>query len=359
MLFPYAARRVLPETLTLAVLSALSGVVSAQSTTTGIDGDPVTRLQTVVVTAAGFEQSVQDAPASITVVPREELAKRAYPDVTEALKDIPGVVVTGGGSSSDISIRGMSSGYTMILVDGVRQNTRETRPNGDNSGIEQGWLPPLEAIERIEVIRGPMSSLYGSDAMGGVVNIITRKVAHDWHGTLRTEGTFQENSQSGDIYAGNFHVAGPLKENLLGLQVYGNQSRRIEDRFTGGFNEQQTRSGTVKLALTPNENHDLTLEAGRTLQDKVVTPGRSGAAGKALSQAHYARNLYALTHNGRYGMASSSSYVSREQTDNPGRAMFLKNTNANTQWTLPIATHVLTVGASSRQPACHLDPCQA
>ncbi|WP_414602422.1 TonB-dependent receptor plug domain-containing protein [Proteus mirabilis] len=51
---------------------------------------------------------------------------------------------------------------------------RFTRNNIDNSGIEQGWLPPLPAIERIEVVRGPMSSLYGSDAMGGVITIRTR-----------------------------------------------------------------------------------------------------------------------------------------------------------------------------------------
>jgi len=345
MFYPSASRGLLPKTLTLAVLSALTGGVAAQSVNSPADDGKVTKLQTVVVTASGFEQSVQDAPASITVVPREELAKRAYPDATEALKDIPGVVITGGGSSSDISIRGMSSSYTMILVDGVRQNTRETRPNGDNSGIEQGWLPPLEAIERIEVIRGPMSSLYGSDAMGGVINIITRKVAREWHGTLRTEGTFQEDSASGNLYVGNFHVAGPLKDKLLGLQVYGNQSRRIEDRFSGGFNQQQTRAGTVNLSLTPNENHDLTLETGRTLQDKVVTPGRS-TNGSTGSHAKYSRTLYSLSHNGRYGMASSSSYVAREDTNNPGRDMFLKNTDGNTQWTLPIDNHVLTVGAS-------------
>jgi len=364
-LLPLAIAAAFSPAVTLAQLSEFDDLT--------LENSAATTLSEIVVSASGFEQSVQDAPASITVVPREELAKRAYPDVTEALKDIPGVVITGGGSGSDISIRGMSSSYTMILIDGVRQNTRETRPNGDNSGIEQGWLPPLEAIERIEVIRGPMSSLYGSDAMGGVINVITRKVAREWHNTLRTEGTFQENSQSGNIYAGNFHVSGPLKENLLGLQVYGNQSRRIEDYFSGGFNDQQTRAATVKLALTPNAHHDLTLEAGRTLQDKVVTPGRSKDLGayekvkadkncwdsdtvkcktkdqwvpNTISQANYSRTQYSLTHNGRYGMASSTSYVSRDTANNPGRQMRLNNTAANTQWTLPFSSHVLTVGAS-------------
>ncbi len=121
-----------------------------------------------VTTASGYQQKIEDAPASISVVTREQLETKAYRDVTDALKDVPGVLVTGGGSSSDISIRGMDAKYTMILIDGKRVDTRSTRPNSDGSGIEQGWLPPLPAIERIEVVRGPMSSLYGSDAMGGL-----------------------------------------------------------------------------------------------------------------------------------------------------------------------------------------------
>ncbi len=121
----------------------------------------------MVTTASGFQQKIEDAPASISVVTREQLENKAYRDVTDALKDVPGVLVTGGGSSSDISIRGMDAKYTMILIDGKRVDTRSTRPNSDGSGIEQGWLPPLPAIERIEVVRGPMSSLYGSDAMVG------------------------------------------------------------------------------------------------------------------------------------------------------------------------------------------------
>ena len=131
--------------------------------------------EVMVITASGFQQKIEDSAASISVVTREQLEKRAYRDVTDALKDVPGVVITGGGSSSDISIRGMGAKYTLMLVDGKRVDSRGTRPNSDGPGIEQGWLPPLQAIERIEVVRGPMSSRYGSDAMGGVINVITRK----------------------------------------------------------------------------------------------------------------------------------------------------------------------------------------
>lgn len=145
----------------------------------------------VVVSATGFAQKIRNAPASISVVSKQQLQDKSYRDVTDALKNVPGVVVTGGASSSDISIRGMASQYTLFLVNGKRVSTRATRPNSDNAGIEQGWMPPLESIERIEVIRGPMSSLYGSDAMGGVINVITRKISNaaGWNGSVHADAT--------------------------------------------------------------------------------------------------------------------------------------------------------------------------
>lgn len=143
----------------------IAAIISSQAS--AAETKSPTTTDTMVVTASGFQQRIQDSAASISVVTREQIENKAYSDITDALKDVPGVVVTGGGSHSDISIRGMSAKYTLILVDGKRVDTRGTRPNSDGSGIEQGWLPPLAAIERIEVVRGPMSSLYGSDAMGG------------------------------------------------------------------------------------------------------------------------------------------------------------------------------------------------
>src|SRR5690606_4244213 len=119
----------------------------------------VASLNPIVVTASGFEQDIIDAPASISVIPREKLEKGAYRDLTDALRDVPGVIMTpSDNNTSDITLRGMSANYTLILVDGKRMSTRETQTNG-STGTDQSWVPPLEAIERIEVVRGPMSSL--------------------------------------------------------------------------------------------------------------------------------------------------------------------------------------------------------
>ncbi|KAG1304952.1 hypothetical protein G6F62_015654 [Rhizopus arrhizus] len=91
-------------------------------------------METVVVTASGFEQQIKDAPASISVITREDLDKKFYRDVNDALLEVPGVIITGGGDRQDISLRGMGPQYTLILIDGKRQSSRETRTNSDSAG---------------------------------------------------------------------------------------------------------------------------------------------------------------------------------------------------------------------------------
>lgn len=132
----------------------------------------------IVVTATGFSQERREAPATISVVNEKELNTRSNQNVTEALREMPGVLVGNGHGSlatGDVQMRGMDSTYTSYMVNGIKQATRESRPYGHHIGTEAAFMPPIAAIERIEVIRGPMSSLYGSDSIGGVVNVITKK----------------------------------------------------------------------------------------------------------------------------------------------------------------------------------------
>lgn len=313
----------------------------------------------MVVTATGFAQKIQNAPASISVISKQQIEDKAYRDVTDALRDVPGVVVTGGGSSSDISIRGMSSQYTLFLVDGKRISTRSTRPNSDNSGIEQGWLPPLESIERIEVIRGPMSSLYGSDAMGGVINVITKKVSNTkaWTGSIHGDATFQENRDSGDLYQTNAYASGPLIEGLLGAKVTGLFSRRQEDKIENGYNEQRMRNGAVTLNFTPDEKNDFDLDVARELQDRNSTPGMSTAAQTCRgatctpnekSETRYEHTTWALTHHGYYEDFNSTSYIEQEKSNNPEREMKAYNTTFNTQNQIFLGDHTLTLGGQYR-----------
>ncbi|WFQ80125.1 ligand-gated channel protein [Xenorhabdus sp. SF857] len=330
----------------LGIIAAISSsaVFAANATNNGED-------KIVVTTASGFQQKIEDAPASISVVSREQLETKAYRDVTDALKDVPGVVVTGGGSSSDISIRGMASKYTMILVDGRRVDTRSTRPNSDGSGIEQGWLPPLAAIERIEVVRGPMSSLYGSDAMGGVINVITRKAQKEWHLTLKADSTLTESKNSGNSYQSSIYAAGPIIDGLLGLRVNGLYSHRNEDKFLGGFREQEMRNGAVAFSLTPDEKNAFTFEAARYEQDRDSTIGRTRDCQPKSCEddlSRYKRNNYAITHHGVYDFGTMTSYIQRDESRNPERAMTNNDTVFNNHTTFVFDDHTVSVGGQYR-----------
>ncbi len=304
-------------------------------------------LDTVVVTASGYEQQIKDAPASISVVTRAELEKKAYTNLHDALRDVPGVILTpSDNNSNDISLRGMGANYTLILVDGKRTNTRETQTNG-STGTDQSWMPPLEAIERIEVVRGPMSSLYGSDAMGGVINVITRKVAKEWHGSVRTDATLQERSSSGNAYQSSFYLSGPIQNELLGLSIYGNYAKREEDRIYQGYNDYDNSAINLKLALTPNKDHDILFELGTARQHYVSTPGMTLLPTEALSDRRFERDNYSLQHKGRWGWASSDTYLQQEETRNISRDMTIKNTVFNSNWTMPLGErHLLTTGVS-------------
>lgn len=309
-------------------------------------------LSPVVVTASGYEQQLKDAPASISVIPREKLERGQYNDLTDALRGVPGVTVTGGGggdNGADISIRGFPAAYTLLLVDGQRVDTREVRPNG-SAGFEQHWLPPLQAIERIEVIRGPMSTLYGSDAMGGVINVITRKVPGAWQSTVETAVTLQESNNSGSGYQGNFYTGGPLIEDRLGLQVWGQYTRRAEDNLENGYEDRRFTSLTGRLTFTPDPDHEITLEAGQTRQNRKATVGKTivpPCRGGCSDSENTSTNTHiAANHVGQFSFGTLDSHVKHEIADNQSRNMQIENTTAKSSMIVPLGNHILTLGGN-------------
>ncbi len=129
-------------------------------------------LGQVVVTATKTERRVEDAPGSVTVVSREEIERRNIKTVDEALSELKGIFVKRNKGLMDavpaVRMRGFPANrYVLILLDGQPLN------DGYTGTLEWGMMP-VDNIERIEVIRGPWSALYGGNAMGGVINIITK-----------------------------------------------------------------------------------------------------------------------------------------------------------------------------------------
>ncbi|MDF3835915.1 TonB-dependent receptor [Cupriavidus basilensis] len=280
--------------------------------------DGTTTLAPVVVTASQREQAIKEAPASISVITREDIEAKPYTSLNEIVGNIEGVSIVGASpSDQDISIRGMPGEYTLILVDGRRQSTRETMNRG-TAGVQSNLMPPLSAIERIEIVRGPMSSLYGADAMGGVINVITRKVPKRWGGTITAGSVWQHESNQGDTQSVDFWVGGPLKADVLGLQVSGRALHRGEDSIyyplsgSNGANGQRTGSVDVRLSAKPTARQDISFNAGREQLSYLSTPGRSdapltpGTATTAIVETRHVRDYWGVTHNGRWDFGNST-----------------------------------------------------
>jgi len=296
----------LSTALTLCAVPLVHTPALAQNT------DDDTLLDTVVITATGFEQTVKDAPASISVIPRAELEKSPFHDLADTLRTVQGVAITGGANTQDIYIRGLPGAYTLILVDGKRQSTRDARTNSTISGFEQSFIPPAAAIERIEVVRGPMSSLYGSDAMGGVINIITRKVPEKWTGSFTLDGTTNQHGRYGDTLQGSYYLAGPLVNNVIGMQLWGRGLNRQEDKIIAGTPEKKEVDMTGRLTITPNENHDIRLEAGHTRLRRFANDSHTLEEGDKDNHNINSRDHWSVSYTGRFDWTTAEFSVLQE-----------------------------------------------
>src|SRR5215217_1054744 len=147
-------RRLSAGFVSLAALLLAAGPALAQDPAAA--PGPSSELDEIVVTAAGFEQKIVDAPASISVITVEELQTRPYMTLLDAVRDLEGVDIgetrdkTGQGT---VSMRGMGSDYTLILINGRRQNNHGDIYPNNFGGNQFNHIPPLDSIERIEVIR--------------------------------------------------------------------------------------------------------------------------------------------------------------------------------------------------------------
>lgn len=309
--------------------------------------------ETMVVTASSVEQNLKDAPASISVITQEDLQRKPVQNLKDVLKEVPGVQLTNEGDNrKGVSIRGLDSSYTLILVDGKRVNSRNAVFR--HNDFDLNWIP-VDSIERIEVVRGPMSSLYGSDALGGVVNIITKKIGQKWSGTVTVDTTIQEHRDRGDTYNGQFFTSGPLIDGVLGMKAYGSLAKREKDdpqnsttTDTGetprieGFS---SRDGNVEFAWTPNQNHDFTAGYGFDRQDRDSD---------SLDKNRLERQNYSVSHNGRwdYGTSELKYYGEKVENKNPGNSSPItsESNTVDGKYTLPLTAinQFLTVGGEWR-----------
>lgn len=166
----------------LAVLSLSGGAFCVEAADM-----PVYTLDGIVVTASRVPEKKIDSNADVSVVTAEEIEEKHYDDVSEAIRHVPGVNIANQGASSQVGMSNQiyinGSKNVVVLVDGMRRNT-----NGNSlSTADIGDMVNMDSIDHIEVLKGSASTLYGSDAQGGVINIITKRAKNDGvRTTLRT-----------------------------------------------------------------------------------------------------------------------------------------------------------------------------
>ena len=323
-------------------LFALSAIaMAAHMTAAHAATDTVLGETTVRATA---EEELKQA-LGVSVITQEELTERAPAnDISELVRTMPGVNLTGNsasgqyGNNRQIDLRGMGPENTLILIDGKPVQSRNGAKMGrsgerDTRG-DSNWVP-VEAIERIEVIRGPAAARYGSGASGGVVNIITKKPTDKLQGSVTVYGKFQEDSKEGDTKRSSFNLSGPIAENLS-FRLYGNVAKTDAD--SPDLNRTSSTTSAIAPAGREGVNNkdinallrwDLTpqqvleFEMGASRQTNIYTgetpvsidanaPIRQALMGEETNRTN--RNTLGITHRGKWDWGTSRLLFQYENT---------------------------------------------
>jgi outer membrane cobalamin receptor len=199
--------------------------------------DPI--RETVVVTAAATPVPLGSVTRTVTVITREQLAQLPVRSVADALRLVASVDVRARGVrgvQTDFALRGANFGQTLVLVDGVRLNDAQT-------GHHNGDIPvPLDAVERIEILHGPGSSLFGADAFGGTINVITRREAAPPVAGFEV-GSFGLVAGRGQVGFGD----GTVRETLAGTAERSSGFMAARDFTTAGISSRTRLTDRTRL----------------------------------------------------------------------------------------------------------------
>ena len=306
-----------------------------------------------VVSATGFEQNIKDAPATLSVITKEALEKKNHKDIESMTKDIPSLFGTTPEAANrrGISIRGFSPRFTKILVNGMPVPGDNAYKGLRSVGGSYSFIPPASAISRIEVIRGPMSSLYGSDALGGVINIITDEFSNEFGANLGSSYKFARNKNiSGELY-NSLYLHSGLIDDVLSVSVYGKNLNKSEDKISYANREQKDRNFGAKLFLKPNENNDLTLELARSDVKYKRTKGKTLSTGtNSVASERIKGDVINLSHEARLDNILLQSYLSYGKIKEIAQQnLTLKTLNFDTKGSYFTDNNAFTLGLNAKK----------
>lgn len=329
----------------LALLSCLlvsAGLAHAQT--------PV-RLKDTVVTATRVTQPLNEVVADVSVIDRADLDAWGVTTLTQALAHLPGVQTTGFGDSGRVLIRGADSRMTALYIDGVRVDSQD----GLTLGGGAPWdLVPVSQIERIEVLRGPASAVYGSDAMGGVVHIFTRRAqqgvnpyVHLGVGSLNTRRAAAglSGAQGGWTYALG-----------LGYEDSDGYDTRPDLKHTPDREPSRQRTGSARVGYQLSATQNLELSTLTNQQDSRYVPWGGGTDYTARTDLATSALKWQAQWSGAYRSAvtlASATVAKRDDAPNDYRT-----TTQSLLWenTLRAAGGALTAALEHKRDAFDAQP---
>lgn len=312
--------------MALAVAAALPAMAQAEDNNTE-NTTPAFQFNQVVVTATKTENDLATAPASMSVITSDEIMSQPNTNLNNIVKQAVGVegMKDGGrGGREMISIRGMDSSYTMIMINGRKLSSSNAIVRGNDFDLS---TIPQDNIERIEIIRGPMSALYGSEALGGVVNVITKLPDNEWRSSLSADYSRPTGSNhGGGEYRVGLNTGGALIDDELYLNL--SVSKTDRDAWTpyaadSNLNYDRTKVTALEdlndisfsggLNWLINDYH--TLDFDFSYSDEKRKAVNESSIALVTSDQQVKRNSIAITHGGDFDWGETQLRYSREDVE--------------------------------------------
>ena len=237
--------------------SLYASLTLAMLSTNSFANEEIKKLNDIIVTSKS-NQSIEDLSNTVTIITAEDIEKLNAVDIKDVLLKSAGMIEIGGGRSPGrtyVSTRGTRQSDTLFLVDGKRGNP--TADYIEYSDFEYNTVP-LSAIERIEIVKGAKSSIYGSDAMGGVVNIITKKDSRKIYGALDVRAGASNAKNGGDTQNYSANIGGNISDKLFMFLDVSKTNRDATGDNTGTFIEGlDSTSGITKLRYVIDDTQNI------------------------------------------------------------------------------------------------------
>ncbi|GLS89972.1 TonB-dependent receptor [Psychromonas marina] len=323
----------------------LTSMVNAQQSTEV--GDVM-----VITASASEDATIAMAPATVSVISPDEADQlQLSQDLGDVLVGTPGVTVSNNANGTrGVAIRGLNSGYTQVLMNGHRNYSSEAMFRGNDSGLS--FIPTI-AMDNIEVIRGPMSSLYGADAMGGIVSVKTRKNSGFTEGAISVEGQYNAQDKGGNGEQIGLYLSTPLTEQLswtvFGNYLHVDQAFYEQDPSFTKLRERNNYNIFNQLDYQINDDHDVGLELQVSEEDQL---GDKVFGGRAFEQERQTVKLSAM-HNYHFanGLVSSRVFYDDydvQYIDTPSSDISETTYGIDSKASMDVAGHGIAFGFDAR-----------